>query len=92
MPDISSPWRIKEIQSEIEHTLKEMHSSKKRIEFGFYVDPKYRKKIEARFQEAVEILDKAYAYAYNIQKLVEGDNGDESFLKALAEDLNDCSR
>jgi hypothetical protein len=88
MTDISSPWRIKEIQEEIEEALKEIHSEPNR-EYGLYVAPKFRRLIKQRFIEAVEILEMAYRYAHNIQKLVEGDNGDESFLKALGEDLND---
>jgi len=87
MPDISSPWRIKEIEEEIRETLKDIHSDHIR-EDGLFIDAKYRARVEQRFQEAIEILDKAYDYAYNIQKLVEGDNGDESFLEALGKDLN----
>ena len=91
MPDISSPWRIKEIQEEIEEALKEIHSEHNR-EDGLYVAPKFRRIIKQRLIEAVEILEMAYIYANNIQKLVDGDNGDDSFLKTLVEDLNDCSR
>jgi hypothetical protein len=85
--DISSPWRIKEIEEEIEDAINKIHAFPNR-ENGLYIDPKFRDRVERRFKEAVEILGKAYIYAYNIQKLVEGDNGDASFLKALDEDLN----
>ena len=86
MPDISSPWRIMEIREDIEEAIKEIHSDYTR-ENGLYVDPKFRARVEQRFKEAVEILGKAYCYAENIQKLIEGDNGDESFLEALEKDL-----
>ena len=86
MPDISSPWRIKEIEEDIEYALKEIHSDISR-EDGLYVAPKLRRLVKLRFIEATEILEMAYRYAENIQKLVEGDNGDESFLEALEKDL-----
>ena len=89
--DISSPWRIKEVQEEVSECLKEIHSDSTR-ENGLFIDPKFRARVEQRFKEALVILEMAYCYAENIQKLVEGDNGDESFLKALEEDLNDHAR
>ena len=87
MPDISSPWIIMEIREDIEEAIKEIHSDPDR-EDGLYIDPKFRESVELRFKEAFLFLDISYDYAYNIQKLIGGDNGDESFLKALAKDLN----
>lgn len=47
----------------------------------------YPPEVIEKFKEGVEILRKAQIYAQRIDWLVSGDDGNESFLKRLKEDL-----
>jgi hypothetical protein len=48
---------------------------------------KYPDEVLEKFQEAIVILRKAEIYAQRVDWLVSGDDGEESFLKRLKEDL-----
>lgn len=48
---------------------------------------KYPDEVIEKFQEAVQLLRKAEIYAQRIDWLVSGDDGEESFLRRLKEDL-----
>lgn len=47
----------------------------------------YSDSVITQFESAVEILKKAEIYAKRIDWLLSGDDGEESFLKRLKEDL-----
>ena len=47
----------------------------------------YPPEVIEKFKEGVEILRKAQIYAQRIDWLVSGDDGNESFLRRLKEDL-----
>ena len=47
----------------------------------------YSDAVITQFEDAVEILKKAEVYAKRIDWLLSGDDGEESFLKRLREDL-----
>lgn len=47
----------------------------------------YSPEIVARFKEAVQVLKRATIYAERIDYLLSGDDGDESFIKRMNEDL-----
>lgn len=47
----------------------------------------YSDEIIAKFKEGIKALRIAEVYAQRIDWLVSGDDGDESFMKRLAEDL-----
>ena len=49
---------------------------------------KYPDNIIEMFKEAVDILKKAEIYAQRIDWLLSGDDGEESFIKRLKEDLD----
>jgi hypothetical protein len=49
---------------------------------------KYPDEVIAKFKDAVNILNIAEVYAHRIDWLLSGDDGEESFLKRLDEDLN----
>jgi hypothetical protein len=49
---------------------------------------KYPNDVIEKFEEAVDILKKAEIYAHRIDWLMSGDDGEESFLERLNEDLN----
>ena len=48
---------------------------------------KYPDEVIEKFKEGLEILRKAEVYAQRIDWLISGDDGDETFLKRLEEDL-----
>jgi len=48
----------------------------------------YPEEVIEEFKKGVEILKKAYIYAHRIDWLLSGDDGEESFLSRLKEELN----
>jgi hypothetical protein len=58
----------------------------KHPEDGFY--DTYGGEIKKRFEEAIKVLKKAEVYAQRIDWYLSGDDGEESFLKRLKEDLS----
>ena len=48
----------------------------------------YSPEIIEKFKESVELIRRAYVYAHRIDWLVSGDDGEESFLRRLEEELN----
>ena len=48
----------------------------------------YPEEIIEKFREAAVQLKKAYAYIHEIDLLVSGDNGEESFMRGLEEGLH----
>ena len=42
-----------------------------------------------RLQDAIECLKKAYVYAQRIDRFLAGDDGDETFIRRLNEELNE---
>ena len=58
----------------------------KHPEDGFY--DTYDGEIKKRFEEAIKVLKKAEVYAQRIDWYLSGDDGEESFLKRLKEDLS----
>ena len=50
---------------------------------------KYNDEVIDKFKEGLDILRKAEVYAQRIDWLVSGDDGEESFLERLKEDLDE---
>ena len=48
---------------------------------------RYSEEVIDRFKEAVEILRQAEVYAHRVDWLLSGDDGEESFLRRLQDDL-----
>ena len=53
---------------------------------------KYPDEVIEKFKEAVVILRKAAIYAHRIDYLLSGDDGEESFLKRLQEELEQLNK
>lgn len=53
---------------------------------------KYPDEVIEKFKEAVVILNKASIYAHRIDYLLSGDDGEESFLKRLQEELEQLNK
>ena len=49
---------------------------------------KYSDEVIEKFKEGVELLRKAQIYAHRIDYLLSSDDGEESFLRRLEEELN----
>lgn len=56
-------------------------------EYGFSWSYDYSPETLKEFENAIEILNKAYVYAQRIDWLVSGDDGEETFHKRLKEEL-----
>lgn len=89
---------IEEIIREIKRHLKEMGQPipkeelymsqkyyKKYPEDKYYDD--YTKETKQEFRNAIEILEKAYIYAQRIDWLLAGDDGEDTFINRLQEEL-----
>ena len=50
---------------------------------------KYSDEVIDKMKEGIEVLKRAQIYAQRIDWLLSGDDGEESFLRRLEEDLND---
>ena len=92
-------YRIREIADDIQYELKLQGTPKPKNELWhdqkYYKEypeelnyPAYSKEVQEKFHDAVEILKKAYVYAERIDWFLSGDDGEESFLKRLKEDLD----
>jgi hypothetical protein len=53
---------------------------------------KYPDEVIEKMREGIEILKRAQIYAHRIDWLLSGDDGEESFLKRLEEDLNELEK
>jgi hypothetical protein len=52
----------------------------------------YSDEVIMKFKEGIEALKKAYVYAQRIDWLLSGDDGEESFLRRLEEDLEELKQ
>lgn len=96
-------YKIGYIADDIEHEIEKNGKlkTKEELKEEGYRDPdwyekypedlyhyKYSDEVIEKFKEAVDILRKAQIYAHRVDWLLSGDDGEESFLKRLEEDLN----
>ncbi len=76
--------RITDIATEIEHLIK-INNAQDLDEYGQKIGRNYPPEIIERFKLAVDILKCASAMAHEIDWLVSGDNGEDSFLRCWKE-------
>lgn len=62
-------------------------SNKQQLEWYKY-DYNYSKEVIEEFKKGVELIKKAQVYAQRIDWLLSDDDGEESFLQRLKDDLN----
>jgi hypothetical protein len=53
---------------------------------------RYPDEVIEKMKEGIEILKKAQIYAHRIDWLLSGDDGEESFLRRLEEELNELEK
>ena len=53
---------------------------------------KYPDEVIEEFKKAIRILKEAQIYAHRVDWLVSGDDGEETFLRRLKEDLNNIKK
>ena len=75
------------VQSVIEQNGKKREGKLEPWEDEYYYN--YPEEVIEKFKEGVEILKKAKIYAQRIDWLLSSDDGEESFLRRLKEELND---
>ena len=83
--------RIGRIADSIQ-TLINSNDSEERDRWGDLLGRGYKPEVIARFREAVSALRRAEVYAQRVDWLVSGDDGEESFLQRLAEELGELER
>jgi hypothetical protein len=48
----------------------------------------YSEEVNKRMREGIKVLKKAYIYAHRIDYFLSGDDGEESFIQRLEEEIN----
>jgi len=84
-------YRIREIADTVEDIiLKNGKKKEEPIEYSWESESyyEYPPEVIEKFKEGLEFLRKAEIYAQRIDWLVSGDDGPETFLERLKEDLN----
>jgi len=80
-----------DIETELENQGKECHVD--RWEEEHYPEGKfyetYTPEIQQHFKDAIHTLKKAYIYAQRIDWYLSGDDGEESFLQRLKQELSE---
>ena len=80
-------WRINDIASLID-VLINTNDSKELNEWGEPIGRNFDPAVIERFKEAVEVLCKAFVYAHEIDYLLSGDTGPETFLERCKQKLD----
>ena len=83
-------YKIGYIADEIEHLI-ESNNSTDKDEFGYERGRGYRPEVIAEFKKAVKALRIAQVYAQRVDWLVSDDDGEDSFLSRLPEDLKELN-
>ena len=79
-------YRIEDMAVQIEEVVR-TNGDEVVDEWGSYLRPEYSPEVIANFVEGVRQLRIAAAYVQRIDWLLSGDDGEESFLRRLEEDL-----
>ena len=82
-------YKIRNISDEIKNII-EKQGTPIEDSYSMYFDaafPTYPQEIQEKFKEAIYYLRKAEIYAQRVDYLISGDDGEESFLKRLKEEL-----
>lgn len=81
-------YRIGQIADDIQ-LLIDGNDSTELNQYGDRIGRGYPREVVDRFRKAVKLLRTAQVYAQRIDWLVSGDDGPESFLRRLEEELKD---
>ncbi|MEA3296143.1 MAG: hypothetical protein U9Q27_03345, partial [Patescibacteria group bacterium] len=84
-------FHISEIAEKIENIVKN-NGSKEKNEWGEEIGYHFPPEIITKFIDGVNIIKTAYVYAQRIDWLLSGDDGEESFLERLEEDLKEINK
>ena len=85
-------WHIHAIAESIDNELSKMGKEIPEDEWGYYFDskyPDYSEEVKAQFKKSVRYLRVAYILAHRIDWLLSGDDGEDTFLERLDNDLNE---
>ena len=79
---------IRDIADDIQEVI-DHNSDTTPDQFGYPRGRQYRPEVIAKLSEAVKHLRIAYAYAQRVDYLLSDDDGEESFLRRLEEELKE---
>lgn len=93
-------WHFKEIAESIEREIRQQGKEKSKeqlwLQKEYYEQypeekyyPAYSEEVNTKLKEALEIINKAHIYAKRVDYFLAGDDGEESFLRRLKEDLGE---
>jgi hypothetical protein len=92
-------YYISEIYESINEQIKKNGKQKEKDELYYWDiendnlnNYKYPDNVIKEFKKAVKILKQAEVYAQRIDWLLSGDDGDETFIKRLKEELNNLKK
>ena len=77
-------YMLKEFADQIDQMVRD---NGKEDEWGYVYD--YSEEVLEKFRIAVDLLKKASIYVHRVDWLISGDDGDDTFLERLKEDLNE---
>lgn len=83
----SSTFAMLDIANDIENAIHNNGSDEK-DNYGSLRYSNYPPEVIAEFRNAVKVLNQAYVYARRVDYLLSDDDGEESFLARLAEELS----
>jgi len=83
-----SEFSIMNISDEIQNLIRS-NGNKELDGWGYPLYSDFSPEVIEKFKEAVVALDKAYVYARRVDYLVSGDDGPETFLERLSEELKE---
>jgi len=79
------------IVDEIENIVKE-NGKEKKDEYGYDTGTDFPKEVIQHFVQGIKTIKQAQAYTHEIDWLLSGDTGDESFLERLNEKMDEIGR
>lgn len=80
-------YKIGQIADDIQQLI-DTNGSQENNSYGDPVGMNYPPEIIERFKEAVSLLRRSQIYAQRIDWLISGDDGEQSFLRRLEEELD----
>lgn len=83
-------YKIDRIAEEVD-TLIRNNSSTELDEWGYPKGHNYSPEVIAKFKQAVVVLRQAFVYAHRIDWLVSGDDGEDTFLRYLEQELQEIT-
>lgn len=83
-------WHLQDMAEQIDEVI-EQNDSTERDEWDWEIGRHYSPEVVEKLSEASKQLRIARIYAHRVDYLLSGDDGEESFLRRLEEELNEVT-